>query len=264
MVALLAALLAIPAKGETWKTHKDHEWCNTKGSIRYCEVREITLGERDDLSVSAVNGSISVEAWDGDGIHVLARVQVKGGDAEETAGQVEILTDGGEIRATGPRKDGWSRLFGGERAWQVSYRIQVPRDIELDVRTINGGIAVNGVDGDIAFRTTNGGVKVRDAGGDVEGSTTNGGVFVGLGPKDWGGSSVNLETTNGGIEVELPDGIDARVEARTTNGGVRVAQPVTIESQSRNRLKGTIGDGGKALLRAKTTNGGVKFTRASA
>lgn len=265
MVAMLTALLVVPAKGQSWTIHKDHDWCETRGSTRYCEVREATLPGRDDLSVTAVNGSITVEAWDGDEIRVLARVQVKGRDAEDTAGEVEIHTEDGDIHATGPRNEsGWSRMFGNERNWRVSYRIQVPRDIELSVKTTNGGIEVNGVEGDVAFKTTNGGVRVTDAGGDVEGRTTNGGVFVGLDPGAWEGNRVDLETTNGGIEVELPEDIDARVEARTTNGGVRVAHPVTIQSQSRNRLKGTIGEGGKALLRAKTTNGGVKFSRASA
>jgi DUF4097 and DUF4098 domain-containing protein YvlB len=266
IVAMLTALLAVPAKGETWKTLDDDNWCDTKGSTRYCEVREVTLSGRDDLSVTAVNGSITVEAWDGDEIRVQARVQVKGDDAEETAAKVEIHTDGGDVYATGPKKEkkGWTRMFGGgDRAWRVSYRVMVPRDIELAVKTTNGGISVTGVAGDIEFDTTNGGVKVINAGGNVEGSTTNGGVYVGLDPKAWGGDSIDLETTNGGIEVELPDEIDARIEARTTNGGVRVAHPVTIEKSSRTRLNGTIGDGSKARLRARTTNGGVSFTRAS-
>jgi len=262
IVAMLTALLAVPAKGETWKVVDDDDWCDTSGDTRLCEIREATLEGRDDLSVITVNGSIRVEAWDGDEIRVLARIQVKGDDAEETMGKVEILTDDGDIHATGPKKKGWSRI-SGDRAWRVSYRIQVPAGIELDVKTTNGAIAIHGVDGDIEFKTTNGGVKVIDAGGNVEGSTTNGGVYVGLDPGNWDGEMVDLETTNGGIEVELPDEIDARIEARTTNGGVRVAHPVTIEKSSRTRLNGTIGDGGKVLLRAKTTNGGVSFTRSS-
>jgi len=262
IVAMLTALLAVPAKGETWKTVDGDDWCDTDGDTRLCEVREVTLAGRDDLSVTSVNGSIRVEAWDGDEIRVLARIQVKGDDAEETMGKVEILTDGGDIHATGPKKKGWSR-FSGDRSWRVSYRVMVPADIELDVKTTNGGIEISGVNGDIEFKTTNGGVKVIDAGGDVEGSTTNGGVYVGLAPEDWDGDMVDLQTTNGGIEVELPEEINARIEARTTNGGVRVAHPVTIENSSRTRLNGTIGDGGKVLLRARTTNGGVSFTRAS-
>ena len=265
MVAMLTALLAVPAKGQSWQTHDDHDWCDTKGSTRYCEVREVTLAGRDDLSLTAVNGSITVEAWEGDEIRVLARIQVKGDDAEEVAGDVKIHTEDGEVYASGPRKNnkGWSKMFGGgDRAWRVSYRVMVPNEIELAVKTTNGSIAITGVDGDIEFNTTNGGVKVYDAGGDVEGSTTNGGVYVGLDPGDWDGDSVDLHTTNGGIELELPREIDARIEARTTNGGVRVAHPVTIEKSSRTRLNGTIGDGSKALLRCRTTNGGVSFTRA--
>ncbi len=266
MLAVLAAvtvLAAVPAPAQDW-TVVDDDWCKRSGS-KLCEIREITIDGRDDIAVRSINGSIEVEVWDRDEIRVRARIQVSGGksSAREIMEDIEILT-GDEIRATGPKrgKGGFLGMFKG-RGWSVSYRLMVPRDMAVDVKTTNGSIEVSGVNGDIRFDTTNGGVKLHNMGGDIDGGTTNGGVLVSLSP-DWDGSEVRLHSTNGGIKVDLPHDFSARLDLATTNGGIRVEHPVKIDSKKRNRLKGTIGDGGSVLLKARTTNGGVTLRRADA
>jgi hypothetical protein len=264
-VAALAALWA-PAlsHAQDWKVIDDDEWCDGKPSYK-CEVREVTLPAWDDVRVRAVNGGIKVAVWDRDEIRVRARVKVKGSksSARETLDRIEIQADEDEIRATGPkRKSKLFGLFGGSRDWSVSYRLMVPRDANVDLKTVNGGIAVTGVGGQVEFSSVNGGVVVSDVGNDVVGGTTNGGVKISLVPSGWNGHEIDVHTTNGGIKIALPREFSARVDVATTNGGIDVDHPVTIERHSRNRLRGTIGDGGDCVVRARTTNGGVSLRRA--
>ncbi len=80
---------------------------------------------------------------------------------------------GGRVYATGP--DSGSREW-----WSVSYRINVPRKNDLDLRASNGGITIVGVTGNMRFDTTNGGVRLQDVGGRVNGETRNGGLNVTL------------------------------------------------------------------------------------
>lgn len=260
-VALVAAF-ATATRAEQWKV-VDDDWCSGK-----CEVREITLQPRDELRIRSVNGSIEVESWDRDEIRIRARVKlshVSSKEAQELFDQIEIDTDD-VVRARGPKRHGsFLGIFGwSSKGWSVSYRVTLPRRTALDVATVNGGIEVTDVGGAIDFNTTNGSVKIFDASGDVTGGTTNGGVHLSLSSRDWDGHTVDLHTTNGGIKVDLPRDFSARLDLATTNGGIKVEYPVTIETQRRNRLKGTIGDGEGVVVRARTTNGGVSLRRGDA
>ncbi len=144
----------------------------------------------------------------------------------------------------------------------MSYRVNVPRKNDLDLTAHNGGITIAGVAGNLRFDTNNGGVKLTDLAGNVRGSTRNGGLTVALGGRGWDGDGIDVETTNGGVTVSLPDGYNAQLEARTVNGGFRTDYPLTItgELNSRRGISTTLGSGG-APVRVRTTNGGVKIDR---
>ena len=74
--------------------------------------------------------------------------------------------------------------------------------------------------GDIAFEARNGGVNLKRLGGDVRGKTANGGLKVELGGNTWRGNQLDVQTTNGGIQVTVPEGYSARFRDSTVNGGV--------------------------------------------
>jgi hypothetical protein len=225
---------------------------------RHCEVRDSTL-PAGALNVDAgQNGGIVIEGWDRNEIRVRAVVQGSASTearARELAGQVQVQAGGGRVYATGPenmRREWWS----------VSYRINVPRRNDLDLHASNGGITIVGVTGNMRFDTTNGGVRLEDVGGRVNGETRNGGVDVRLKGDRWDGEGLDVETSNGGVSVAIPDGYNAELETRTVNGGLRIDFPITVQGEltSRRGISTTLGSGGP-LVRARTTNGGVKITR---
>lgn len=240
---------ADPCRTENWG-NDDNE--------QHCEVRDSTM-PAGALNVDAgQNGGIVVEGWDRNEIRVRAIVRANAREsarARELVGQVQVQAGGGRVYATGPeslRRENWS----------VSYRINVPRKNDLDLRANNGGITIVGVQGNMRFDTTNGGVKLQDLGGRVNGETHNGGLSVTLGGDRWDGEGLDVETSNGGVTLNLPENYNAELETRTVNGGLRIDFPITVQGEltGRRGLTTTLGSGGP-LVRVRTTNGGVKVGR---
>lgn len=234
-------------------------WFRRDDRFQSCEIREQTLAATGELVVDArQNGGVRVTGWDRDDVLVRAAVRAWGEDedeARELAKQVEIRTDGGKIRADGPEQN-WNRA-----AWTVSYEIFTPHETDLDIESINGGIVLADVGGEIDFDTTNGGVSLEAIAGDVRGRTTNGGVDIRLTGETWTGDQLDVGTTNGGVRLHVPESYSARLEAHTTNGGINIDVPVRVQGQlSRRDVSATLGEGGP-LLRVRTTNGGVHVTR---
>ncbi len=225
---------------------------------RHCEVRESTI-PAGPLNVDAgQNGGVSIEGWDRNEIRVRAIVQAsapEAADARSLAGQVQVQSGGGRVYSTGPDS-------GRRQWWSVSYRINVPRKNDLDLRANNGGITVVGVSGNVRFDTTNGGVRLQDVGGRVNGETRNGGLNVTLSGTKWDGEGLDVETSNGGVNLMIPDGYNAELETRTVNGGLRIDFPITVQGEltSRRGISTTLGSGGP-LVRVRTTNGGVTIRR---
>jgi hypothetical protein len=236
------------------------DWCAETDVRRnqHCEVRALSLAPHDgQLTVNArPNGGIRVESWNGDEVRVIARVVSRARSeraARDLAEDVEVRATAGSVSSHGPRTR-------GSNSWSVSFRVLVPQGTALDLRTSNGSIAVSGVRGAVQAQTTNGAVRLEDTAGRVRARSTNGGITTtvsrSLGPND----DLELRTTNGSIQLGLPEGVSARIEASTTNGRITTDFPIMVQGQIGRRLSGTLGDGGPEI-RATTTNGGIRITQ---
>lgn len=253
---LAAALLAVATSASAQTGQPRNPCRDSADSDRpsHCEVRELAVPIVGDLlTVDAMpNGGISVHGWNRHEIQLQAKVTASADTVEQAralAGQVRVLTDGGRLRAEGPRPQDGS-------GWSVSYDVMVPSQWNLDLATRNGGVSIAGVQGQIAFSTTNGGVRLSDVNGDVKGSTVNGGVRVELTGAGWDGEGLDVETKNGGVKLSVPDGYSAHLETGTHNGGLRVDFPVTVQGDVRREINTDLGNGG-APIRLRTVNGGV-------
>src|SRR5205085_10949912 len=136
----------------------------------------------------------------------------------------DVSTGGGRVRVRGPRTD-------GREGWSVDVELETPPDLPLTLSSTNGGISVQSVSGRTRFETVNGGVALTDVSGDVRGRTVNGGLDVTLDGQRWEGTGLDVETTNGGVRMKLPDGYNAELTAETTYGGLDVDFPITVQDR---------------------------------
>jgi hypothetical protein len=224
------------------------------------DLRETTLPGGSLTVDGKRNGGISVRGENRSDILVRACVQTWGNTAEEAqslAKSIRIET-GGSVRAEGASE---------ENGWSVSYQILVPRNTNLKLTTLNGGIGIESVDGTIEFDAKNGGIHLSNLAGDVKGRTTNGGLHIELAGNTWKGNGLDVETTNGGVHLSMSENYAARFETRTVNGGFKsdiTSLAVEREKDENGYRKQGVNisrdiNGGGPLVRVITTNGGVKI-----
>jgi hypothetical protein len=260
VIALSMAPYAAMHAQQGWNTAdwcSGEEWGNDRQGV--CEVREFTVAPGAAMVTvdAAPNGGIQVQGGPRGDIQVYAKV-VATADSEqrarEIAAGVRIDSASDTIAADGP-----SGLDRHEN-WHVSYRLAVPTQSSLSLKSSNGGISVADVEGRLELRTVNGGIKLARLAGEVTGRTSNGGVDVDLDGTTWVGPGLDVETSNGGVKLRLPEQYSARLEAETRNGGLHVDFPVTVQGRVSREISTNLGAGGP-LIRVRTSNGGIRVIR---
>lgn len=254
-----AAIVAASALAQQKSLSCDHGGMNQSKMVTHCEMREQTVPFGGRLSVNpGQNGGVSIKAWDQASVLVRSKVESLGTDdgaARAIGSQIRVDTSAGVVNALGPETN-------KSQNWSVSYEIFVPRQADLSVKTMNGGINIAGVRGHIQFEAMNGGVTLTRLAGDVEGKTMNGGVNVELAGDRWDGTKLDARTTNGGVNVTMPERYSAHFETGTTNGNLRVDFPMTVRGEIGKKLATDIGSGGPTI-HVETINGGVNLKKSS-
>ncbi len=256
--AALATQLTLPVLAHAQQSPE--EWvgkCNEHDSGRggrHCETREYTIRSTGNLEISAApNGGIQVRAWDRNEVRVIAKIQAHApslSEAKSMASSIEVSAAPGQVSSTGPETR-------NHRGWSVSYEVWAPATTAADLQSVNGGLSVEGLTGNLRLTTTNGGISLSAVAGSVTARSTNGGVHLDLAR---GGNGVDIETTNGSVEVVVPEGVGAAIEASTRNGGIDFDFPVQVQGRIRRQVTATIGGGGPTY-RIATTNGGITLRR---
>ncbi len=228
--------------------------------------RSYTLEPGARLELAGDGGPMTVIGTEGRQAIVRIHLEARASSDEEgrealKAFQIVETPEAGSVKieTRGPRR--------GERGRRprvsARFEVQLPRGLETTLRTQNGGIQLENLDGRVAAFTTNGGITGTSLAGAVSASVVNGGLQLHL-------TSVNgpmeLSVVNGAIRLELAPDVAADVEASALNGSVSVGdglQLVQSESQggfpSGSRMSGTLNGGGPTIS-ANATNGGVRIS----
>jgi hypothetical protein len=225
---------------------------------RHCEVRTTTVrAGGGPISIDAgQNGSIAIRGGDVETITVIAKIAATAGtqaEAEAIAKQVKIDVTPTEITSDGPDQT-------NHRNWYVSFDVIVPRAAAIVARTHNGGVSLEGLTGRSEAHAVNGPVSIHNMSGEVIGRTQNGPVVADLQGTKWQGVGLDLQTTNGPVNLGIPDGYNAHLETGTVNGPMRFDFPVTVQGNINRRFSVELGNGGPTI-RAVTTNGPVVVRR---
>ena len=239
--------------------------------------RSVEFSPGGRLSIVNVNGDISVNSWDRPEVKMKAvkRARAESEDAarmllEKTTVQFDRTEQGIDIRTAAPKKPGRNRNVS------VAYTVTVPKEIDLEMKTVNGTIEVKdisgavdakttngrigltGIVGAIQAKTTNGKISLLEVLGPINAKTANGSITVAVGGSGEQQHEIRAATTNGGIEVTLPTGLNANLKASTVNGKINTDFPVTVKGLISKSVDGVINGGGE-LIHLRTVNGSIRL-----
>ena len=138
----------------------------------------------------------------------------------------------------------------------VEYRLTVPRRIHLEgVLLTNGQLSLNGLSGPVKASAINGDIHALKLGGQADLSTVNGRVeadFERISPSN----PILLSSVNGSIDLTIPPGSGASLEAQNLSGGIAsdVGRVARTDSGHRLLVKGT-----GPRIRLHNVNGGISI-----
>jgi hypothetical protein len=222
-------------------------------------TRTYTLPKEGRLEIVNPNGLI--EAFPATGANVEVRVtrEVRSRSdeaARELLKQVSINEEVAPDRVKIETAD--VRQMGGFRQGiRIEYRVNIPPGLNVSLKTQNGAVRLENVEGRLAASSTNGGVTGSGLSGAVDASTVNGGIVMDLASVT---GDVRIVTVNGGIRLNIPRDTNATLDATAVNGGVSVSDelPLTTTERARLRVSGRINNGGPKI-EVQTTNGGIRI-----
>ena len=258
----LSAAIAVSAGCEIQAGEGDFSFEFASGKATDTWTRSYDLAAGGRLEVLNTNGEIRAEAAPAGPVEVRAERTMRAGSdesARELLQQVEMREEAGSSRVRIETRSPRVRMGG----LSVSYVLRVPPGVHVDLRTVNGGIRLDNVGGEVRATTTNGGVKGRVAEvALLDARTTNGGVDLEVTGPVASDAKVSLASVNGGVKIAVPQDTRADVHARCTNGRISVSDlPLSTEGESsRRRLDGAL-NGGGAQFDLQTVNGGVTIGR---
>lgn len=214
-----------------------------------------------------VNGGVRFEASPDNQIHIRAEKRIgRRGEVQDISYALVRNSAGLTICVLRTNLDRCSE-DGIESGRQRNYEnhvsadltIQVPRGAHVRANTVNGGVRVEGVNGEVEARTVNGGVTVATAGGPVSATTVNGSVRAEIGTASR--EAMRFRTVNGSVEVSLPGDTRADLDISTVNGSINTEFPITVTGRwGPKSARGTINGGGETIS-IGTVNGSVRLRR---
>lgn len=291
-----AALLAVSLAGCTVNV-------NTEGATA-SETHTFTVGSNPRVTLDTFDGSIEVHSWDRDEVEVVVEKQAQ----DEALLQQIVVDqsqegDGVTLRVRGPASRSGINI-GIVYSPSAKLLVALPKSAALDLKSGDGSISVEDVSGtlvlwsgdgsivgrrltgDVRARSDDGSIRLRETSGKVDAETRDGSIVVngtlthlraktGDGSVRIGaerGSTLEddwvVETEDGSVEVRLPEGVSAVVDASTSDGSIRSNYPgLTVPRRTDDdrvrgddgrQLTATLGQGGRTL-RVRTGDGSIRF-----
>ena len=270
------------------------------GYTDHQEKRFTITGTTATLRLATFDGNVEVRSWEK--AEVLVQVELRGNDKEAVT-KIEVnATQKGDSIEIDTRNLTKGTFVGIGYYVSPSAKLiaSVPRNTNLTIRTGDGNIVVERVlgkaeihtgdgsirlaetAGEVLAETDDGNIQIDEVAGRVEIRTTDGSIQLSGTPtrlrarSDDGtvkmrirsGASMTddwmVDTADGSVSMELPDGFAAEIEADPGSDG-RVRNDLSLNNvtggtREKRTLRGTLGTGGKHLV-IKTGDGTIHLTR---
>ena len=254
--ALVGLLLAVAASacgpGGPLNGRASDEWTH-----RY------PLTPTGQVSITNTNGTVDVEATDGSDVEVRAERTARGvsdAAARDLLPRIAIREDIKPDAVSIETEKMGGIMFGA--SFDVRYHVRAPKNAAVHVSTTNGRITLTGIGGAVSAETANGAVTGKAlGGGPVDVEATNGPINIDMAAI--GAGTVKVTATNGPITLTLPDAAKADIQASVSNGSVNVmAAHFEASDQSRRHVEGKLNGGGTPIA-LTTTNGPIRVATRS-
>lgn len=162
--------------------------------------RSFSVNKGGKLEVTVNSGDIRINVWDRN--EVLVKIER---DSEDEDNKVNMTQSGNTVRVN----DNGS--WGGSS----DYRITVPNQFNLDLKTTSGDISISGkVSGQVTVNTSGGDITSGSIGGNIDANTSGGDIHVG----DVSGTA-DLNTMGGDIYAGIVSG---QVKVQTMGGEISI------------------------------------------
>ena len=266
---------------------------DSQGQIAHQEKR-FTVSGTPTVDATTFDGSIHVRSWENP--DVLVEVE-KRGPTRAALDQIEVrmAQEGNHVTvdARRPHRDA-VHVFGFSVSPTARLTVWVPRRADVRVRSGDGSITVERVNGKLDAHTGDGSIRADEIAGDLNLTSGDGSVTVdnveGRLALDTRDGSVNvagkltavrlhtgdgsivyraergtrmsedwdISTGDGGVTVYLPPDFDAELDAHTGDGSIRSDLELGAGSDGRRSVLGRIGAGGRQL-KIRTGDGSIRI-----
>ena len=265
------------------------------------EEKRFDAASTVELHLYTFDGAVEIRSWDRP--EVVVDIQKRGEDKAAVA-KVQVVTERTgnkiQIEARHPARPHVFVGFSGLFSTTARLIASVPRKINLLVRTADGSITLERVDGRVELRSGDGTIKVVETSGSLLAETGDGSIHLdevagrieartddgsirisgtpgGIRVRSGDGSIVMrlrrgtvmtedwlVTTRDGSISAELPDDLNANIEADPGSDGRTRSELTLINLQGGTRtdrlLRGRMGQGGH-MFQLRTGDGTIRLTR---
>lgn len=228
--------------------------------------RSFTVADGDSVVLDVERAHISVNSWNRNEVLLVTEmahdfvfelnhqdgvVTIDGRhkSSEETDGIIIIAPDDAVIIVNGRRVPPDSPLRRRLSTVLAEITINVPYQQNLILRTSEGDIWIDRLQGEFTANTSSGNIEACEINGSVQMQTSSG--------------SIRLQQASGPVFARASSGsihlfsVAGPIQARSSSGDIRVGEPgATVEARA---TSGSIGvTGASAALRALTTSGSIE------
>lgn len=251
------------------------------------ELQFEQASSQNTLRIANINGHVEVQGYDGNTIIVEAKrtiwaksdsrlqeakeaISVKVIDLMDTiivytshpCQQFTNQPVGRDDRKEwGYKSPDWRNSCDWHTKYQLDYVVKVPRDIHLEVSTVNDGdLAVNNINGEVKACNVNGAILLDQVQNVVQATTINGDVIIKMAANPV--QDARFYTLNGDIRADFKKGLSVDMSFKSYSGDFYTnispieKLPVKLDIENSNKSAGiSYKLNGKSMMRAR--EGGI-------
>jgi hypothetical protein len=210
MLVRTAVLVACAAAAPACEVNLNTEGVTSK------DVRTYKVTGPPDLTLETFDGAIEIHSWDRTEVEVeIEKRAMDQSLIDQITVEAEQQGDKIVLRVKGPsRSDSGGFTIGMHVSPAARLRVAVPRNLTLQVRTEDGAIRAENLDGRVTLRTADGSVTAERLSGHLEVRSGDGAIRI-----DKAVGRLDLETDDGSITIDARPSV---LTAKTGDGSIRV------------------------------------------